>query len=264
MATRDEMATSFGAAAGAYDEGRPDYPAEAVAWLLEPAGPRPRVADIGAGTGKLTKVVATLGADVIAVDPDAAMLARLRDVLPGVQTLVGAAETLILPDESLDAAVLGQAWHWVDPVAGSAEIGRVLRPGGVLGLIWNIRDESVPWVARLTAIMKGSHAEQLLAGDGPVVASPFGPLETRTWRWQRPVTRQTLTAMVHSRSYIITAGVSEDVERVLHPVLPWVHQVCGRISVLGNARASCALKYGFPAVIVNSSPTASSRRVGLP
>ena len=186
MATRDEMATSFGAAAGAYDEGRPDYPAEAVAWLLEPAGPRPRVADIGAGTGKLTKVVATLGADVIAVDPDAAMLARLRDVLPGVQTLIGAAETLILPDESLDAAVLGQAWHWVDPVAGSAEIGRVLRPGGVLGLIWNIRDESVPWVARLTAIMKGSHAEQLLAGDGPVVASPFGPLETRTWRWQRP------------------------------------------------------------------------------
>ena len=209
MATRDEMATSFGAAAGAYDEGRPDYPAEAVAWLLEPAGPRPRVADIGAGTGKLTKVVATLGADVIAVDPDAAMLARLRDVLPGVQTLIGAAETLSLPDESLNAAVLGQAWHWVDPVAGSAEIGRVLRPGGVLGLIWNIRDESVPWVARLTAIMKGSHAEQLLAGDGPVVASPFGPLETRTWRWQRAVTRQTLTAMVHSRSYIITASADE-------------------------------------------------------
>ncbi|HOQ22473.1 MAG TPA: SAM-dependent methyltransferase, partial [Microbacterium sp.] len=106
-------------------------------------------------------------------------------------------------------AVLGQAWHWVDPVAGSAEIGRVLKPGGVLGLVWNIRDESVPWVARLTEIMKGSNAEQLMADGGPEVAAPFGALTARTWQWERPMTRAALSAMVHSRSYVITAEPAE-------------------------------------------------------
>lgn len=148
MATHDEMATSFGAAADAYERGRPGYPAEAVAWLLERAGAHPRVADIGAGTGKLTRVVAEHAGGVVAVDPDAAMLAALRRALPGVETLVGAAEDVNLPDESLDAVVLGQAWHWVDPVAGSAEVGRILKPGGTLGLVWNLRDTDVPWVAR--------------------------------------------------------------------------------------------------------------------
>lgn len=213
MATRDEMAMSFGAAAAAYEQGRPDYPVEAVSWLLEAVGPHPRIADIGAGTGKLTRVVAALvaerGADVIAVEPDAAMLDTLRAALPGVETLVGTAEHLNLPDASVDAAVFGQSWHWADPVAASAELGRVLRPGGTLGLIWNIRDEATPWVARLGEIMKGSHAEELLAGDGPVVAAPFGALEHRTWTWRRRMDRAGLASLVHSRSYIITASVDE-------------------------------------------------------
>ncbi len=213
MATRDELAMSFGAAAAAYEQGRPDYPAEAVAWLLETVGPHPRIADIGAGTGKLTRVVAALvaerGADVIAVEPDAAMLDTLRAALPGVETLVGSAERLNLPDASVDAAVFGQSWHWVDPVAASAEVGRVLRPGGALGLVWNIRDETTPWVARLGEIMKGSHAEELLAGGGPVVAAPFGDLQMRTWTWTRPLTRAGLTSLVHSRSYVITASADE-------------------------------------------------------
>lgn len=213
MATRDEMATSFGAAAGAYEQGRPDYPGEAAAWLLDEVRRPARVADVGAGTGKLTRVVlevlAGREADVIAVEPDAAMLDALRGAVPGVETLIGTAESVYLPDESLDAVVLGQAWHWVDPVAGSAELGRVLKPGGTLGLIWNIRDETVPWVARLTEIMKGSHAEELLAEGGPVVVAPFGVLEQRTWRWSRPMTRAALTAMVLSRSYIITAAPDE-------------------------------------------------------
>lgn len=203
------MATSFGAASDAYERGRPDYPAAAVAWMLELAGPHPRVVDIGAGTGKLTRVVWALGADVVAVEPDGAMLDALRVAVPGVETLLGTAERVPLPDESVDAAVLGQAWHWVDPVAGSAEIGRVLAPGGVLGLIWNIRDESEPWVARLTAIMKGSHAEQMLAAGPPRVAAPFGPLEAAKWRWSRPMTRAALEATVRSRSYVITASADE-------------------------------------------------------
>lgn len=178
-----EHATSFGAEAGNYEAGRPEYPFEAVAWMLEsaPAGAR-RIADVGAGTGKLTRtLLAAPDAEIVAIDPDPAMLAVLREGAPGVPTFVGTAERLPLPDESVDAVVLGQAWHWVDPVAGSTEIGRVLRPGGVLGLIWNVRDERVEWVRRLTGVMHGSAAEDLLRGDGPTVAGPFESLQSRTW-----------------------------------------------------------------------------------
>jgi len=210
--TAEEMSTSFGRAASVYEQGRPGYPLEAVEWLLAP-GRRDhgaiRVADVGAGTGKLTRTLREAGADVVAIDPDPQMLAVLRGAVAGTPTHVGTAERLPLPDASVDAVVLGQAWHWVDPVAGSAEIGRVLRSGGMLGLVWNIRDDSVEWVSRLGEIMRGSHAEIMLAAGDPRVAAPFGRLESRTWNWSRPVTRETLTSMVHSRSYVITADAEE-------------------------------------------------------
>lgn len=220
MTDREEMSTSFGAAAGAYEAGRPDYPRAAVEWMLQPvaAGVAPaRVADVGAGTGKLTRVIAQTGAETVAVDPDADMLTALQGHVLGVPTFVGTAEELPLPDASVDAVLLGQAWHWVDVEAASAEIARVLRPGGVLGLVWNIRDESVPWVAELTRAMHGSHAEEMLAGDGVRVAAPFGVLETQTWRWTRTLTRAVLRDMVASRSYIITAPADER-ERILAAV----------------------------------------------
>jgi len=207
----DEMATSFGAEAENYEAGRPEYRFDAVVWMLEPMseGSR-RIADVGAGTGKLTRVLAHApDAEVVAIDPDPAMLAILRATVPGVPTFRGSAESLPLPDASLDAVVLGQAWHWVDPVAASTEIGRVLRPGGVLGLVWNIRDEREGWVRRLTEIMHGSNAEIMLAGGGPVVAAPFGPLEEESWEWVRPISRAQLHSMAASRSYIITASDDE-------------------------------------------------------
>lgn len=208
MASNEEMSTSFGSAAGTYESGRPDYPTQAVDWMLQPVvgGERSlRVADVGAGTGKLTRAVVELGAEVVAIDPDAKMLAALREHVHGVPTFVGSAESLPLPDASVDAVLLGQAWHWVDPAAGSAEVGRVLRSGGVLGVVWNIRDESAAWVRRLTEIMHGSHAEEMLAGGDPPIEPPFGDVESAQWRWTRPMTRDSLLAMAHSRSYIITA-----------------------------------------------------------
>lgn len=207
--TDREKSTSFGQAASAYESGRPGYPAEAVAWLLDPVrepGRALRVADVGAGTGKLTRTVVELGADVIAIDPDADMLATLRENVRGVPTFAGTAESLPLPDAGLDAVVMGQAWHWVDVDSGSREIGRVLRSGGALGLIWNIRDDSVDWVRRLTEAMGGSNAEVLLATTGPRVGLPFGELEHREWRWERSMSLPQLRDLVLSRSDIITAG----------------------------------------------------------
>ncbi len=217
MASREEMSTSFGTAAGAYESGRPDYPREAVDWMLAPVrrdARALRVADVGAGTGKLTRTIVETGAEVVAVDPDAGMLAALREHVHGVPTFVGTAERLPLPDASVDAVLLGQAWHWVDPVAASAEAARVLRSGGVLGLVWNIRDESVPWIARLTAAMHGSHAEEMISSDGVRVAEPFTGIEEMSRRWTRTVDRSAFLDMVSSRSFVITAS-EDDRARIL-------------------------------------------------
>lgn len=213
MASREEMSVSFGRQAETYAKGRPEYPAEAVAWMLAPVdGDVLRVADVGAGTGKLTAAVIAAGAtEVVAVDPDPAMLTQLRHGLD-VRTFEGTAEDLPLADDSQDAVVLGQAWHWVEPVAGSREIGRVVRPGGVLGLVWNTRDGSVDWVRRLTEIMHHSAAEQMIEAGQVVIEAPFTKAEAREWRWNRSMDRDELFAMARSRSYLITAPEQERAE----------------------------------------------------
>ncbi len=195
--------TSFGVASDAYEAGRPEYPAEAVAWMLE--GTEGTVLDLGAGTGKLTRGVLALGREAIAVDPDAAMLARLTAALPGVRAEVGSAEEIPLPDASVGAVVVGQAWHWVDVERASREVARVLAPGGALGLVWNLRDRREPWVAALTDAMHLAPGDALIESGGPTVGEPFGALEERRFEWAQPMTRASLEAMVRSRSYYIAA-----------------------------------------------------------
>lgn len=196
------LADSFGAEAATYERGRPEYPDEAVAWLV---GDAARVADVGAGTGKLTRVLARLGREVTAVEPDAAMRAQLEASVPGVPVLDGTGEGLPLPDASVDAVTYGQAWHWVEPMAGSAEAARVLKPDGVLGLIWNVRDPDAEWVARLTTIMHEAPGEVMALSERPPSGPPFNRAELRTWSWVRPMTPDDLEALVASRSYVITA-----------------------------------------------------------
>ncbi|WP_046504428.1 class I SAM-dependent methyltransferase [Streptomyces odonnellii] len=144
-------ASSFGAAAAAYAEHRPDYARAAVRWALEPA-PGPRVLDLGAGTGKLTAATAALGAEVVAVEPDPGMLAELRRSLPDVRALAGSAEAIPLPDASVDAVLAGNAMHWFDMAVAGPEIARVLAPGGVLAGLWNVMDDEVEWVAGLARV----------------------------------------------------------------------------------------------------------------
>ena len=218
-------ATSFGQAAESYDQARPTYPSDAVDLLL---GEHTRqVVDVGAGTGKLTAALRTPGREVVAVDPDEAMLARLRGAVPSVRTLVGTAESIPLPDRWADLVTFGQAWHWVDVPAASAEVGRVLRPGGRLGLLWNIRDTSEPWVAELGDVMGSSAAERLIEGDDGVrLTGPFGPLAEQVVSWSMVFDAESLVTLAASRSYVITAE-PVDRDRILAGVRDLAGQVAG-------------------------------------
>ena len=149
--TDRELGASFGAAAVAYAEHRPDYALAAVGWALERA-PGHRVLDLGAGTGKLTATLLALGAEVVAVEPDPAMRAELRRALPTVRALSGSAEAIPLSDACVDAVLAGNAWHWFDMDVAGPEISRVLTPGGVLAGLWNLLDDQVDWVADLAHV----------------------------------------------------------------------------------------------------------------
>jgi len=155
-ADRLRRGSSFGAAAAAYAEHRPGYAGAAVRWAVDPVRDRRpvRVADLGAGTGKLTATLVSLGAEVIAVEPDPRMLAELRRAMPAARSVPGSAEEIPLPDASLDAVLAGQSMHWFDLDRALPEIARVLEPGGVLAGLWNVDDDRVGWVAQLAEISK--------------------------------------------------------------------------------------------------------------
>jgi SAM-dependent methyltransferase len=131
-ASHGERAGSFEHGAADYAASRPDYPDAAVDWAI-PAGARD-VLDLAAGTGKLTASLVARGLDVVAVEPSDAMRAELTRLLPGVRAMAGTADATGLPDASVDAVTIAQAWHWFDPATASAEIARVLRPGGLVAV----------------------------------------------------------------------------------------------------------------------------------
>lgn len=206
------MSLSFGEAAREYEAGRPGYPMEAVRWVLEPlAGSDTplRALDVGAGTGKLTRSLVGAAVEVTAVEPDQVMLDTLVEALPGVAGIVGSAEHLPVQDAAFDAALYGQVWHWLDEDASSAEATRALRPSGVLGLIWNVRDTRTAWVAQMVEIMRKSRAEQMFDDGGPWIGPQFGIAEHEEWSWSRQVNRAQLEDLVRSRSYVITASADE-------------------------------------------------------
>jgi len=121
----------FGNAAADYERGRPDWPTAVLDAL--PLGPEAEVLDLAAGTGKLTRLLAGRYARVVAVEPDDGM----RALIEGVESLCGTAEAVALPDGSVDAVFVAEAFHWFDGEQAVQEIARVLRPRGVLALMWN-------------------------------------------------------------------------------------------------------------------------------
>jgi SAM-dependent methyltransferase len=170
-------AQGYAASAAKYVQGRPDYPAEVDDWLRSELalGPGKVVLDLGAGTGKFVPHLLQTGASVVAVEPIAAMLAQLVQLNRGVEAKQGSAETIPLAAASVDAVVCAQSFHWFANQDALAEIRRVLKPGGALGLIWNIRDERIAWVAELRRTFEPH------AGDAP-------RFHTQAWRKVFPAT----------------------------------------------------------------------------
>jgi SAM-dependent methyltransferase len=200
------MAASFGAAADIYERGRPSYPAAAVDWLLPP-GAR-RVLDLGAGTGKLTRLLRDRGLDVVAVEPSGGMRDQLLQFVKDSEVREGSAEDIPLGDGSVDAVLVAQAWHWVDPERAVPEAARVLTPGGQLGLLWNVRDEREDWVAAFGRIIHGDHSQDI-ASSSPAVGPPFGPVQRLDFEWCSRLAPDTLIDLAASRSYVITRPAAE-------------------------------------------------------
>ncbi|SPA55580.1 class I SAM-dependent methyltransferase [Cupriavidus taiwanensis] len=208
-AIHQAAAQGFASQAETYARGRPEYPAETDAWLRGALGLHAGrvVLDLGAGTGKFTRRLVQTGAAVIAVEPVAQMRAQLAAAVAPVQALEGRAEAIPLADASVDAVVCAQAFHWFANARALAEIRRVLRPGGRLGLVWNVRDESVDWVAQLTAIMTPyeGDAPRFHKGDWKRLfpAEGFGPLALQSLPYAHAgPPRQVIVDRVMSVSFI--------------------------------------------------------------
>lgn len=201
-----EPARSFGGVAEAYDRGRPTYPREAAVWLTS-AQPL-TVLELGAGTGKLTEQLVALGHDVHATDPDPQMLALLEKNLPAVRVSQAPAEEIPAGDASYDVVVSGQAFHWFDLDRALPEIARVLKPRGRLALVWNQRDERIPWVKRL-GVLIGTQ-DQLRNPDEKLVESAlFGDVEDASFKFWQVVDRDSIRDLVRSRSNISVLSAAQ-------------------------------------------------------
>lgn len=207
---------AFGSVAELYDSVRPSYPPEAARWMV---GDTPRtILELGAGTGIFTRVLEALGHAVIAVEPDADMRALLAAGSTRVETHPGEAESIPLPDGSVDAVVTAQAHWWFDPARAYAEIARVIRPGGVFGAIWNIPDSRNPVAAQLNAIERGGAPADV---PEPVLGAGFSSLEAQSFRHAASYTHEGILSLVSSRAYFIAAasevrdGIEQAVTRLV-------------------------------------------------
>ena len=237
-----QRSLSFGQEAAAYERGRPSYPPEAIDWLLS-CGARD-VLDLGAGTGKLTIRLVERGLRVVAVDPIPEMLEVLSASLPDTPALLGTAEEIPLPDNSVDSVLVAQAWHWFDVERAVKEVARVLRPGGRLGLVWNTRDERLGWVKDLGRIV--GHENDPFNHE-VTLPEPFTGIERHQVEWTSYLTPQALIDLVASRSYCITSP-----EKVRTKTLDRVRELLATHPALANSNG-----LALPYVTVSTRATLS-------
>ena len=199
---------------GAYDSVRPAYPDEAVAALIAAArsgrgvnapgrdGPL-RAADIGAGTGKMSELLARAGLLVDAVEPSEAMRAQASSV-EGVTWHDGLAEETGLPNGVYDIVVFAQSWHWVDEARAGVEAARILAPGGALAIVWNQMAVSIPWVHRLTRIMRSGDVHR--PDRPPTPGGNFAPMTLTQVAWEDRMTPEEILTLGTTRSSYIRSS----------------------------------------------------------
>lgn len=199
---------------GAYNSVRPAYPDEAVAALVDAArgargadasgqgGPL-RAADIGAGTGKMSELLARAGFLVDAVEPSEAMRAQASSI-EGVTWHAGVAEQTGLPNDLYDIVVFAQSWHWVDSECAGLEVERILAPGGALGIVWNQMDVSIPWVHRLTRIMRSGDVHR--PDKPPTPGGGFAPMTLTQVAWEDRMTPEQILTLGTTRSSYIRSS----------------------------------------------------------
>ena len=199
---------------GAYDSVRPAYPDEAVAALVEAArcargtdasgqdGPL-CAADIGAGTGKMSELLARAGFLVDAVEPSEAMRAQASSI-EGVTWHDGVAEQTGLSNDVYDIVVFAQSWHWVDSERAGLEVARILAPGGALAIVWNQMAVSIPWVHRLTRIMRSGDVHR--PDNPPTPGGGFAPMTLTQVGWEDRMTPEQILTLGTTRSSYIRSS----------------------------------------------------------
>jgi ubiquinone/menaquinone biosynthesis C-methylase UbiE len=202
---RRRLGATFDSVAELYERARPGYAPEAIEWLLPPHAAR--VLDLGAGTGKLTAELVARGLEVVAVEPSAGMREQLVTRLSTVDVRAGTAEATGLPDGDVDAVVIAAALHWFERPAADHEIARVLRPGGVVGVLANRRDTSVTWVRALDEILAARLAGHPRSPRSTAEATFDPALFDRPERAEFPhhqtVDADGLADVIATRSYVI-------------------------------------------------------------
>jgi len=201
---------SFGAAAKEYAEHRPDYAPDAVSWAL---ADRSDVLDLAAGTGALTKDLVAAGHTVTAVEPDPGMLAELQLRVPDARVLPGSAEAIPLDDASVDAVTVATAFHFFDDQLAIPEIARVLRPGGVLALFYDLDDtDSAPWLRELDDAKRTSASHPPPEDEGWPVHALLEPWDERRFEHVHRRTADSLTATIGTQSHTLVVSAEERAE----------------------------------------------------
>ena len=206
----------FGSVAEDYDRYRPGLPEEVPDWLL-PSACRV-VLDLGAGTGSATQVLARRVEHVIAVEPDPRMRRLIHRRTPQADVVEGRAEAIPLAAGSVDVVVVCSAFHWMDPDRAIPEIARVLRPGGVLGLLWNSLDREAQVVGEFRRLTGHPRLEEDLGRTRRPEEvrlpenAPFGPPEIRTIKWLWGTTRDGIIGLMRTYSSVIVLPADERAE----------------------------------------------------